>query len=115
MFGNDISDYDVKTELAVCYNNIASVYLAQHRASREFVAVKKYTMDKAKEESVYIRDEILAMRQFSHQNLLPFYTAFVNNLDLYVIAPIMCYGSCKDALNRAFVTGELHNVRIISF
>lgn len=106
MFGNDISEYDVKAELAVCYNKIASVYLTQHRTSREFVALKKYTMDRAKEESASILDEILAMRQFNHQNLLPFYTAFVKNLDLYVIAPLMCYGSCKDALNRAFVTGK---------
>lgn len=106
MFGNDISDFDIKAELAVCYNKIGFVYLAQHKTTNEYVALKKYILDKAKDESVYINDEILVMRQFNHQNLLPFYTAFVNNLDLYIIAPLMCYGSCRDVLNRTFLTGK---------
>lgn len=45
------------------------------------------------------------MRQFNHTNILSFHSAFVNNFDIYVIAPLMCYCSCRDALNNFFTTG----------
>lgn len=46
------------------------------------------------------------MRQFDSPYVLPLYTAFVTNLDVYVISPIMCYNSCRDAMNTYFTTGE---------
>lgn len=45
------------------------------------------------------------MRQFNHPNILSFYSSFVHNLDVVLIAPIMCFGSCRDLLNNFFVTG----------
>lgn len=46
------------------------------------------------------------MRQFNFPHILPIYTAFVSNLDVYVITPIMCYNSCRDAMNNYFMTGK---------
>lgn len=45
------------------------------------------------------------MRQMNFPHILPLYTAFVNNLDVYVVSPIMCYNSCRDAMNNYFTTG----------
>lgn len=105
MFSINPVDYDLKVELAKCCNNIATVYLAQYRKSGEHVAVKKYRMDKAKEETNQIRDEILAMRDLHHPNILSFHTAFVNNFEVFLVAPLMCYGSCKDTISNCFTTG----------
>lgn len=46
------------------------------------------------------------MRQFDFPHVLPLHTAFVNNLDVFVISPVMCYNSCRDAMNTYFSTGE---------
>lgn len=55
-----------------------------------------------------LQEEILTMRQFDYPHVLPLHTAFVNNLDVYVISPIMCYNSCRDAMNTYFSTGKSH-------
>lgn len=45
------------------------------------------------------------MRQFNHPNIMYFHTAFVHNFELYVVSPLMCYGSSRDTMNNYFVTG----------
>lgn len=50
--------------------------------------------------------EILMMRQFDFPHVLPLHTAFVSNLDVFVVSPVMCYNSCRDAMNTYFSTGE---------
>lgn len=45
------------------------------------------------------------MRQFNHFNILSFHSAFVNNFEVYVIAPIMNFCSCREAMNNFFTTG----------
>uniref|UniRef100_A0A7G3B239 Putative ste20-like serine/threonine protein kinase n=1 Tax=Lutzomyia longipalpis TaxID=7200 RepID=A0A7G3B239_LUTLO len=104
MFGFNPNDYEIRKELATCCNGIASVYLAKH-TSGQLVALKKFRMDRAKEESAYIRDEILTMRQFHHPNILSFFTSFVDNFDVFVIAPFMPYGSCRDTMTNSCRTG----------
>lgn len=55
MYGSTLTDYEVKTEINSCCFGIGTVYLAKHLPSQQFVALKKYQMDKAKEESNLIR------------------------------------------------------------
>lgn len=54
------------------------------------------------------------MRQFDYPHILPMHTAFVRNLDVYVISPIMCYSSCRDAMNSYFTTGKFDRESITS-
>uniref|UniRef100_A0A1A9Z7K2 Protein kinase domain-containing protein n=1 Tax=Glossina pallidipes TaxID=7398 RepID=A0A1A9Z7K2_GLOPL len=104
MFGWKINDYDIKLELAKCSNG--TVYMARNRSNGQHVALKKYHLDKAsKEDAEQIRDDVLAMRQFSHPNLHTFFTAFVNESDLWVTTPLMCFGSCRDTIKNCFNTG----------
>ncbi|XP_059611281.1 STE20-related kinase adapter protein alpha isoform X1 [Phlebotomus argentipes] len=51
------------------------------------------------------QDEILIMRQFNHPNILSFFTAFVDNFDVFVIAPFIPFGSCRDTMTNSCVTG----------
>lgn len=45
------------------------------------------------------------MRHFKHGNILQIHSSFVFSLDVYVVTPVMCYGSCKDTLNNCFKSG----------
>lgn len=51
MFGSNPTEYEIKTELASCCYGIGTIYLAKHRPTQQFVALKKIQMDRAKEES----------------------------------------------------------------
>lgn len=55
MFSSSPNEYEIKTELSSCCFGIGTVYLTKHRPSQQFVALKKFQMDKAKEESNLIR------------------------------------------------------------
>lgn len=77
---------------------------AQHKPSKSYVAVKKYKMDNLREFRI-VQDEIVALRQFHHPNILSFHTVFVNNFEINIIMDLYCYGSAKDTMNIYFVTG----------
>lgn len=136
MFGSTPDEYEIKTELATCCYGLGTVYLAKHRPSQQFVALKKIQLDRAKGESNSIRvssrdlnslwyryrwqfcsvalvtqEEIIMMRQFDFPQILPLHTAFVNNLDVFVVSPVMCFNSCRDAMNTYFSTGKSYSSR----
>lgn len=63
MFGSNPTEYDIKTELASCCYGIGTIYLAKHRPTQQFVALKKIQMDRAKEESNLIRVSSIRIRK----------------------------------------------------
>ncbi|XP_058815303.1 STE20-related kinase adapter protein alpha [Topomyia yanbarensis] len=105
MFDHDIRNYDLKVELAKCFNGHGIVYLGQHLPSKQHVAIKKFLMEDLKNDFNFIMEESKHLREFNHSNILSYYTAFVHNLDLYFILPLMCYGSCRDTMSNYFETG----------
>uniref|UniRef100_A0A6M2DT50 Putative serine/threonine protein kinase n=1 Tax=Xenopsylla cheopis TaxID=163159 RepID=A0A6M2DT50_XENCH len=98
MFGYHLQEYDLKNELSVCCGGLGSVYMAIHRPTHRRVAIKKIKLDLIEEVNL-IQQEIYITRQLQHQNILSYDTSFVNDLDLYIVAPLMVYGSCRDVLN----------------
>ncbi|XP_053676920.1 STE20-related kinase adapter protein alpha [Anopheles nili] len=105
MFDNNINNYVLKVELAKCFGNLGTVYLAQHRPSQQHVAVKKFLVEDLKNDISYVMDEAKHLREFDHPNILTYYTAFVHHLDLYFVVPLMCYASCRDTMMNYFDTG----------
>ncbi|XP_055592811.1 STE20-related kinase adapter protein alpha [Uranotaenia lowii] len=105
MFGHDIRSYDLKVELAKCFNGCGTVFLAQHLPSQQHVAVKKFLMEDLKNDFNLIMEESKHLREFNHPNILSYHTAFVHNADLYFILPLMCFGSCRDTMSNYFETG----------
>ncbi|XP_052898738.1 STE20-related kinase adapter protein alpha [Anopheles moucheti] len=105
MFDNNINNYVLKVELAKCFGNLGTVFLAQHRPTRQHVAVKKFLVEDLKNDITYVMDEAKHLREFDHPNILSYHTAFVHNLDLYFVLPLMCYGSCRDTMNNYFEIG----------
>uniref|UniRef100_A0AAG5DTX6 Protein kinase domain-containing protein n=1 Tax=Anopheles atroparvus TaxID=41427 RepID=A0AAG5DTX6_ANOAO len=105
MFDNNINNYALKVELAKCFGNLGIVYLAQYRPTRQHVAVKKFLVEDLKNDISYVMDEAKHLREFDHPNILSYHTAFVHNLDLYFVLPLMCFGSCRDTMVNYFETG----------
>ncbi|XP_026471784.1 STE20-related kinase adapter protein alpha-like [Ctenocephalides felis] len=98
MFGYQLQEYDLKHELTVCCGGLGSVYVAYHRPTHRKVAIKKIQLDLIEEVNL-IQQEIYITRQLQHPNILSYEISFVNDLNLYIVAPLMIYGSCRDVLN----------------
>lgn len=105
MFEADPAHYQLCSVLGHCCENIATVHLARHRTSGTMVAVKKFNLEKSKQEASLIQHEIILTRQLQHPNVLPYHTAFVSGPEVIVVAPLMAFGSCKDLLSSHFTDG----------
>lgn len=55
VYDSNPNEYEIKTELSSCCFGIGTVHLAKHTPSQQFVTLKKFQMDKAKEESNLIK------------------------------------------------------------
>nr|XP_022900509.1 STE20-related kinase adapter protein alpha [Onthophagus taurus] len=103
------SEYRTISILGHCCNDIGVVHLAQHSPSGQMVAVKRFNMDKAKEESALIEYEIILTKQLRHSNILKYLVSYVWGSDVCVVSPLMGYGSCRDLLNNHFADGLPEN------
>ncbi|KAF7284381.1 ste20-like kinase isoform X2 [Rhynchophorus ferrugineus] len=101
----NINDYKIVTLLSQCFQDKASVHLAKYLPSGAMVALKRFNMDKIKQESYLVDVEIILTKQLHHPHILPYFTSFVHGPDVYVISPLMAYGSCRDLLNQHFNDG----------
>ncbi|XP_050519764.1 STE20-related kinase adapter protein alpha isoform X2 [Daktulosphaira vitifoliae] len=52
-----------------------------------------------------IQDEVYNTRQLMHSNIIPYITSFLEKSQLYVVFPLMGYGSCRDLLRNHFIEG----------
>lgn len=93
-------DYEIRATFS------KSVFLALHKPSTQFVALKRISADSyPDEEFKIICEEIKNVLSLSHENIIKIHSVFVNNLDLNVIYPFYCFGSCKEAMKNFFFTG----------
>lgn len=57
------------------------------------------------EKTNLVLNEILTMRSLSHLNIHSIITSFVDEMDVFVVSPLMAYGSAKLQITNKFVTG----------
>ncbi|XP_049868409.1 STE20-related kinase adapter protein alpha [Pectinophora gossypiella] len=105
MFSPDISDYQLTSIITECCGGVAVVYSALYRPDNTNVAIKRYFVDKTKENASLIQQDILTRKELQHSNILPYLTSFVHGRELYVVSPLMNLGSCRDVLDRYFPEG----------
>lgn len=68
--------------------------------------IKSYFIDvKENEDFRIIKQEILTTRQLQHSNILPYLNVFVNDFNLYIVSPLMSYGSCSYLMDEYFNHG----------
>ncbi|VVD00541.1 unnamed protein product, partial [Leptidea sinapis] len=80
MFNPDINDYQLTSIISECCGGMAVVYSAIYKPLDHSVAIKRYFVDKSKEKATLIQE-------------------------LYVVSPLMEFGSCRDILDRYFRDG----------
>ena len=72
------------------------------------VAVKRYFIDDASEEAIkLIRHEVVLMKQLRHDNILTCIDSFAspNNMEIWLISPLMEIGSMRRILDSFFPEG----------
>lgn len=96
MFG----DYEVKTSFS------ENVFMAYHKPSAQYVAMKKISADNySNDEFENISEEIKTIFSLSHPNIIKINEAFVASSHINVIYTFYCFGSCKEAMKNFFFTG----------
>lgn len=87
VFGSNPNEYEIKAELSSCCFGIGTVYLAKHKTSQQFAALKKFQMDKAKDESNLIlvnKNEMLFLfsrrSSYNNSNKIEFSFFFANSI-----------------------------------
>lgn len=115
MFG----DYQIKAVFS------RSVYLALHKPSTQYVALKKITAETySDEELLRICNEISRLKELNHRNIIKINAVramafavelliiyyflpqvFVESFDINVIYRFYCFGSCTEAMKNFFFTG----------
>lgn len=92
--------------LGVSSSGAGIVQLALHKTTNSYVVIKKYFIDdKDSEDYSLIQQEIVTTRHLQHPNVLPYLNAFVSGHDIYVISPLMAYGSCSNLIKEHFNEG----------
>lgn len=93
-------DYQIKATFS------KSVFLALHKPSAQYVALKRISADNhSDDEFKAICAEIKLLKELQHQNIVTIEAAFVKNLEINVIYPFFCFGSCKEAIKNFFPRG----------
>ena len=80
------------------------VHLARQKNSLRNVVVKRYSLQQflhgevEEDPTIYIQHEVTVMKQFQHCNIQTCITSFVCCGEVWVVTPLMSYGSVKDLM-----------------
>ncbi|OXU26387.1 hypothetical protein TSAR_013421 [Trichomalopsis sarcophagae] len=106
MYDSNLNSYSTGMALSVSSSGAGIVQLALHKTTNTYVVIKKYFIDdKDSEDYSLIQQEIVTTRHLQHPNVLPYLNAFVSGHDIYVISPLMAYGSCSNLIKEHFNEG----------
>ncbi|XP_061834116.1 STE20-related kinase adapter protein beta isoform X1 [Nerophis lumbriciformis] len=98
--------YQFLTELGRGFNNLSQVHMARHTPTGQLVAVKQTNLDEVTEEELLqLMNEVLLSRRFRHPNLLTSRLVFSSCCQLWVLTPLMAYGSAHSLLRTHFPDG----------
>lgn len=98
-YETSIDHYNTISILSQCWDGFVNILLAKHITSGKLVAIKRFNMDKMKEDSYLVEHEIILTRQLQHPNIIRYFSSFVNGPEVCVISPLMAFGSCKDLID----------------
>ncbi|KAM6893235.1 STE20-related kinase adapter protein beta [Lycodopsis pacificus] len=98
--------YQLLSELGRGFNNLSRVNMARHVPTGRPVAVKHTNLDECTEEELLqLLNEVLLSRVFRHRNLLTSRLVFSCCCQLWVLTPLMAYGSADTLLRTYFPDG----------
>ncbi|KAI4792165.1 hypothetical protein KUCAC02_033577 [Chaenocephalus aceratus] len=98
----DPSLYLLLSELGRGFNNLSRVNMARHIPTGKLLAIKQTNLDECTEEELlHLMNEVLLSRFFRQPNLLTSRLVFNSCCQLWILSPLMSYGSA-DALLRTY-------------
>ncbi|XP_070536597.1 STE20-related kinase adapter protein alpha-like [Ptychodera flava] len=77
----------------------ATIYLAKHLPSNAHLAIRTCNLDCLTDELAILQHEFQLLRVLKHDNISAFHCAFVHYNELWVVMPLMAYGSAKDIIS----------------
>jgi len=83
----------------------ATVYRAKLKIRHEEVAVKILDLEELNTNWDEIRKDIQIMRSMQHPNVVPVYTAFVEEEELWIVMPLLAAGSCANIMKQLYPHG----------
>ncbi|XP_028321686.1 STE20-related kinase adapter protein beta [Gouania willdenowi] len=102
----DPAHYHLLCDLGRGFNNLSQVSMARHVPSAQLVAVKSTNLDECTEEELLqLMNEVLLCRLLLHPNLLTSRFVFSSCSQLWVLTPLMAYGSAHSLLRTYFSDG----------
>ncbi|XP_051987085.1 STE20-related kinase adapter protein beta isoform X2 [Xyrauchen texanus] len=102
----DPAHYQLLSQLGQSFNNLSQVSMVRHTPSGRLVAVKNTNLDECTEdELLQLMNEVLLSRLFRHPNLLTSRLVFSSCCQLWVLSPLMSYGSADSLLRLYFPDG----------
>ncbi|XP_055020400.1 STE20-related kinase adapter protein beta-like [Boleophthalmus pectinirostris] len=98
--------YQILAELGRGFNNLSLVHMGRHIPTGQLVALKQTNLDECTEEELLqLMNEVLLSRLFRHPNLLTSRLVFSSSCQLWVLSPLMSYGSADSLLRTYFPDG----------
>ncbi len=107
---------DYKIVGPVGYGSSAIVYLAEYLPENKCVAIKIIELDRFEKCQIdALRREIQVMRLCRHPNLLKILASFVNDAQLWIVAPFLAAGSCLDLLKTVLNKNGISSEAVIAY
>lgn len=83
----------------------STISLAKHMSSEKLIAVKRVNLELSDTDLAYLQKEIVMTQQLNHPNILPFFSSFISQHEMWAIMPLMAFGSCRDLMHAYFTSG----------
>lgn len=102
----DSGSYELLAVIGRGLDDLMAVNLARYRPSGEHVAVRRIDLESCTNDMVaYLQGELHVSRLFHHSSILPYKSVFIAENELWVVSPLMAYGSARDLICTHFSDG----------
>lgn len=84
----------------------AVINVGELKSSGHVVCVKRFLIDESSEEGIkLIRREVVTMRHIRHEHILPCLASLFNDMEVWLVTPLMEMGSMRRILDLHFTEG----------
>ncbi|KAL5013772.1 hypothetical protein ScPMuIL_008042 [Solemya velum] len=101
----DPKQFELYTVIGSGCEGAATIALAKYLPTGLPVAVKRIDLEHCDDNFSTIQKEIVLCRQLKHEKIMPYLGTLVYQREIWVVMPLMAYGSCTDLINAYFTCG----------
>ncbi|XP_061701192.1 STE20-related kinase adapter protein alpha isoform X2 [Syngnathoides biaculeatus] len=102
----DSSAYQLLAIIGQGLDHLMTVNQARYRPTGEHVAIRRIDLESCTNEMVScLQAELHVSKLFHHPSILPYKSVFIAENELWVITPLMAYGSARELVSTYFPDG----------